>query len=883
MKELFLLDASGYLYRSYFAIRGITNGKGESTNALFGFIRSILKLQKDFPVTHFAAVFDGPKGIEKRVQIYRDYKAHRAKMPDDLRYQMGWAQQFCDLYGLPKLVIEGVEADDTLGACAQVGLNHSMKTYLCTTDKDLAQLVNDHVFLLNTFKENLISGAKEVEETFGVPPEKMVDYLAICGDASDNVPGISGIGPKTASTLLKTYGSLDQLLQIPEGLTPKQKSAFEENKEIVLMSRDLVTIDTNVVVPQDLDFYQIKKCDPEPLKAFYASMGFNSLLKELKETAPQKEEVYSYELIESQQALEKLIEELQKQKELCFDTETTSINPLVADIVGIGIGYQEGKAWYIPLNGNIEKAQALALLKPLFENPEISFYGHNVKYDWHVMKGCGITIKNIGFDTIIASYLLNSHQRQHSLDHLCLTLFGKVKIPITDLIGKGKNEISMLDVPIEKVATYCAEDVDYTIRLKNVLEKQLKERGLEKLFYKIELPLLSVLAHMEQNGIYVDTTILKKQGIEISKECQNLAEQIYQLAGQEFNINSPKQVSEILFGKIGIRPPKKTETGFSTSAQVLEEIEHLHPIIGKILEYRTVEKLRSTYIETLPLEVNPKTGRIHPNFNQSGTATGRLSCQDPNLQNIPIRTDVGSRIREAFEPQVKTASFLSADYSQIELRILAHFSEDPNLIQAFLSGVDIHAYTASLVFGISPKDVTKEQRRQAKAVNFGIIYGQQAFGLSKELGISVDEAKKFIAAYFQQYPKVKDFLESCKESARKTSKAVTICGRERQIPEILSKNPQLRGFAERLAINTPLQGTAADLIKIAMIGLDKILEKNPQFGKMVLQIHDELIFEVPDSQLDKFSLLVKETMEGALKFKVPLIVDISVGKNWKSC
>lgn len=878
MKKLYLLDASGYLYRSYFAIRGITNAKGESTNALYGFTRSVQKLFNDFQPDYFAAVFDGPRGIAARKTLYADYKAHRAKTPEDLRYQIGWAQEYCDLMGLSKLVIEEVEADDTMGSVAKWAKRAGVEVYLCTSDKDMAQLVNDNVFLLNTFNENLILDKAGVQQKWGIAPSQMIDYLAICGDASDNIPGIAGIGPKTAANLLHTHGNLDTLLQIPESLSPKQKILFKENKELVNLSRQLVTIVTDVAIPREESFYKVQKPRIGELKSFFTKMNFNSLLKDL-EGAQEPEVGIDYQLIDTEEKLASLVKTLEKEKEICFDTETTDTHPLRAEIVGIGLGVKERQAWYIPLNGQMPCENARALLKPLFENSKIGFYGHNVKYGWHVLKKWGITVANLSFDTILASYLLHSHSRQHSLDHLSLVHFSKIKTPIQDLIGKGKNQITMMHVPIEKAAAYCAEDVDYTIRLKTLLEKELEERGLQDLFYKLELPVLQVLARMEQNGIYLDKDVLAKQGIEILKECQSLTEQIYELAAEKFNVNSPKQVGEILFGKMGLRPPKKTQTGFSTSAQVLEELQHVHPIVGKILEYRTVEKLRSTYIETLPLQVVPYTGRIHPTFNQSVAATGRLSCQDPNLQNIPIRSEVGKKIREAFRPEKNNWSFLAGDYSQIELRLLAHFSQDPNLCKAFHNKEDVHAYTASLVFHIPLAEVTSAQRRQAKAVNFGIIYGQQAFGLSKELGISMEEAKTFIEAYFKQYPKVQEYLEASKEQARKTHKAVTVCGREREIPEITSKNPQLRNQAERLAINTPLQGSAADLIKLAMIRIDRMLAEE----KMVLQVHDELIFEVPDTHLESFSPRVKEVMEGAMKLGVPLVVDISIGKNWKIC
>ena len=522
-------------------------------------------------------------------------------------------------------------------------------------------------------------------------------------------------------------------------------------------------------------------------------------------------------------------------------------------------------------------------LKPLLENPEIAYIGHHIKYDLHVLANAGISLGRIGFDTLIASYLTHPHVQRHNLDQLALTHFSHTKIPIEDLIGKGKNQKSMEEVPIEKVCAYCCEDVDYTLRLKETLTPMLQEEGLMPLFNDIEIPLISVLARMERKGIYVDTAVLKSMSKEVSSDLRHLEKKIYHLAGESFNINSPKQLSLILFEKMGITPPKKTQTGYSTAADVLESLKNEAPIVQLILEYRTLEKLRSTYIDTLPEQVLPATERIHCTFNQSMTATGRLSCHDPNLQNIPVRTELGKKIRSAFKPERASDRFLSADYSQIELRILAHLSEDPILIQAFEEGEDIHAHTASQVFGVRLKEVTPHMRHQAKAVNFGIIYGQQAYGLSKELGIPQREAAAFIETYFKRYHRIKDFLEFCKEAAAKTGRAITLTGRKRPIPDILSKNQMLRIQAERLAVNTPLQGTAADLIKIAMLSIDALLQKEPELGAMLLQIHDELLFETPQAQVDLLAKKVKKMMENAMQLKVPLVVDISIGKNWGEC
>jgi len=890
MEKLFIIDASGYLYSSYFAIRNMTNSKGESTNALFGFIRSVLKLLKDFQPSHIVAVFDGPNNAQAREILYPQYKAHRSATPPDLPYQIAWAQEFCSLMGIPFLNVPQVEADDTMGTVAVWAAKRHCISYLCTTDKDLCQLVNDQILMLNTRKDNQISGPAEVEQIYGVLPSQMIDLLAMIGDSSDNVPGLPGIGPKTAASLLKEFGSLDNLLAHPEKISEKKRAIIVDNADKALLSRRLVTIDLSVSVPHGDDFYRLKPPQFSLLQSFYSKMNFNSLLKELDafNPAPQasqtgEKQISEYTLIDDENDLKELISFLQTQKEICFDTETTEIQPIKADLVGIGFGVKPEKAWYVPVNGKIGLKTVLEAVKPLFENPSIGFFGHNVKYDYHILKNYGITVANICFDTILASYLLNSHNRQHSLDFLALQFFGKVKIDISELIGKGKKIISMRNVPIDKVATYCCEDVDYTCRLKEILEKEIKERGLDKLMQEIELPLLKILAGMERHGIFLDIPYLERMSVDIQRQIKAVEQDIYRHAGEEFNINSPKQLSHILQHKLLIPLPKKTATGFSTSADILESLKDVHIIAHDLLDYRSLEKLRSTYVENLPQEVYSKTQRIHCTFNQSVAATGRLSCQDPNLQNIPIRTEEGRKIREAFKPQWPEWSFLAGDYSQIELRLLAHLSEDPNLIQAFQNNEDIHSYTAALIFNIPISQVSREQRYQAKAVNFGIIYGQQAFGLAKELKIDVKEAAVFIDTYFKRYRRVKEYIEYCKTQARTFGKAVTFTGRERLIPEINSKNGQLRLFAERLAVNTPIQGAAADLIKLAMIAIEKRLTQETLKGYMILQIHDELIFELPDEETNIFTTLVRETMENVFQLKIPLIVDITLGKNWKEC
>lgn len=886
MKKLFILDVSGYIFRAYFALPPMTSPEGESTNGLFGFIRSILKLFKEFGPEHIVAVFDGPENKKQRVEIYEKYKANRIRLHEDLPEQMERAKEFCELIGIPHIEVPGVEADDTMGSIAVWAARHGTDVYLCTSDKDFAQLVNERILILNTWKDNLIVDRVKVEELYGVAPEQIIDYLAIVGDASDNIPGLKGFGPKTAVPLLKEFGSLDNLLAHSDKVKgAKKQETLREEADIARMSRRLATIHTDVPFPQEARFFIKSPPELAGLKAFYIRMGFNTLVKELDSVLhkiePQEETVYR--LVDDEESLQHMLAYLEKHKEISFDTETTSLRPLSAQLVGIGFSVKKAEGFYVPLNGKLGAERVLEAFKPFFANPGLSFFAHNAKYDLHVLANRDIQIKHLSFDTILASYILNSASRRHSLDSLALQYFGKLKTPITELIGSGKKEIGMDEVPLKKVSDYCCEDVDYTLRIKEILESQVHKRKLDKLLYDVELPLTRVLAKMERAGMYLDKEKLSAFSKELVQEIALVEEEVYLLAGEKFNISSPKQLSNILFEKMGIKPLKKTATGLSTRAEVLEALAAEHPIAEKLLAFRSLEKLRSTYVDILPAEINPETGRIHPTFSQYITATGRLACQDPNLQNIPVRTEQGRRIRQAFKPQKKGWSYLSADYSQIELRLLAHLSEDPELIKAFKHGEDIHAHTASLVFGVPLKEVSSTQRHQAKAINFGIIYGQQAFGLSQELRIDVRSAAAFIEAYFERYPRVYDFVDSCVKQTRKTGKSVTMIGREREIPEIHSSNAVIRNQAERLAINTPLQGSAADLIKLAMLEIDRLLTARGMEGYMVLQIHDELIFEVPDEEISELKPLVREAMEGVFSLKVPLIVDVAVGKNWAEC
>lgn len=936
MKKLFILDASGYIYRSYFAITQMTNGQGESTNALFGFLRSVMKLFKDFHPEHCVAVFDGPNNADSRTAIYAAYKAHRSSMPDDLRYQIAWARECCDLMGIPHLNISGVEADDAMGSVAVWAANLGTDVFLCSGDKDLCQFVDEKIKILNTFKDNLILGSKEVEEQFGVPPRLIVDFLAITGDASDNVPGLSGFGPKTAAALLKQYGSLNAILAAADAMQGKKRETIINEGSQALLSKRLIEIDTSLDIPKEESYYRLKEPNVPALKEFYTKMRFHSLLKELISAIPAKKEnerenemqithseathphetmhptvqadlvgeivnpseatkeraapltrIVNYNLVDDETSYKALLCALQDQKEICINIEATSERFMEATIVGIGFCYQEAVTYYLPFNGFLAHMCGvnviLEKLKIILENPKIAFYGHNIKRLYGLLAGVGIQVATFSFDTMLASYALNAHHRQHSLNHLVLEHFGKVLPTILDPSDKKKRAVPIADADISKASTYTCSRVDAIYELKQIFSSQIGSRNLQHLLYDIEIPLAPVLAKMERHGIYLNVPYLHVMSEDISLLIRKYEQEIYTMAGETFNINSPKQLSVILFDKLGIKPPKKTATGLSTNVDVLESLKEKYPIAIKLLEYRTIEKLRSTYVDALPNEVNPHTHRIHCNFNQTVAATGRLSSQDPNLQNIPVRSEIGRKIRAAFCPEKAGWSFLAADYSQIELRLLAHYSEDPELMRAFHNNEDVHTHTAATIFNIPINEVTKIQRYQAKAVNFGIVYGQQAYGLSQELGIDVNKASAFINAYFDKFKRVKDFVESCKEKTRSTGKAVTLTGRERLIPEIHSKNGMLRTAAERLAVNTPLQGTAADLIKLAMISVDNALTAQFKRGYLILQIHDELLFEAPDEDLSSMETLVRKEMEEVWKLQVPLIVDVSVGKNWEVC
>jgi DNA polymerase-1 len=902
MDKLYIIDAVNFLFRAYYAIGALTNSTGESTNALYGFVRTLFKLIRDFSPKYLVSVFDGPDNKSTRKMIYQEYKSHRARAPEDLYPQLDLAMQFCSIAGIPYLSVPNVEADDTMGSIAQWASEQGVSTYLCTGDKDLCQLVNDKIHILNVHKNNCEVDAQYVKEVFGVLPTQIVDLLALMGDTSDNIPGVAGIGAKTAAALITEFGSLDVLLDNLDKIkSEKKRQLLEEGRGSALISKRLAQLQLDISFPKEAEFFLLRKPDSERLKEFYQRFSFSSLLRELApEEVREPTTPTEYQIVDTESGLMDLLQKLCQIHELAIHLETTDPHPFLSRIVGIALSSKEREGWYIPCNGKLTKERVLALLSPLFASSEITWIGHNMKEALHALANEGVALKHQLFDTMIASYLLSPHTASHTLELLSLEHFN---IHLSRIgIDKGMKEGDIAHLPVEEVGRCSCEAVDYTFRLFHVLSKAISENGrsqknlgretvyrtssiflgIERVLQEVELPLIPILFSMERSGITLDRERLQQFSEQLTKEIGKIEQEIFSLAGESFNVNSPKQLSNILFEKMQIKGMKKTTTGYSTNSDVLEAIRDRSPIIPKIQHHRILAKLRSTYTNAL-LEAQQADGKIHCTFNQSVTATGRLSCQSPNLQNIPIRTEEGITIRKAFVPSQSDFVFLAADYSQIELRLLAHYSEDPLLLSAFLNREDVHKATAAHVFRIPLSAVTEEMRYQAKSVNFGILYGQSPFGLAQQIGISQQEAADFITLYFVRYPKVKEFIERCKEAVRRDGYAMTMFGRKRPIPDINSSNALSRSAAERLAVNTPLQGTAADLIKLAMITSCSALQRNPTLGSLLLQIHDELLFETPKNRVDALGELAREAMEGVCSLKVPLVVDISIGKNWGEC
>ncbi len=898
-KKLFLIDGSAIAYRAYFAFinNPLRNSRGENTSAIFGFLRFLFMILDNEAPDYLAVVFD-PPGPTLRHQQFKAYKATREKMPDDMRDQVPRIHQVLDALNVPILEFPGYEADDVIGTLAKRAERQGFDTYLVTGDKDFLQLVGDGVKMYNvkrTGEPAEVLDAEAVRAKIGLPPEKIVDYLGLMGDTSDNIPGVPGIGEKTAVKLVQAYGTLEAVLEHAEEVgRANVRENLKRHRDDALLSKRLVQIHTDLPIEVDLMALRRQPPDRERVIALFRDLEFNSLIERFK-TGRETPEV-DYEIVQSEPELRALLERLKRAKKMVVDLEASHQDPMRADMVGLALAFRPGKAFYLPVrvakrdgrrevllqtDGELFDGIPLRdLLRPVLEDAGVKKCGHNIKYDMLVLARHGIELQGLDFDTMVASYLINPTLRQHNLDALALEHLNYVKKRTSDLIGKGKKQISMADVPVEAVAPYACEDADITLRLQAVFEPILKKHHLEDLFRNVELPLIYVLMDVERTGVALDLAFLKQMSEELGQRLQALETRIYELAGETFNINSTQQLGEILFDKLKLPKKKRTKTGYSTDASVLEELARLHELPRTLLEYRELSKLKSTYVDALPSLVNPETGRVHTSYNQTVAATGRLSSSDPNLQNIPIRTEIGRRIRRAFVPGDAEHVIVDADYSQIELRIMAHLSQDPVLMEAFHNNEDIHAKTASLVFMVPPEELTPDHRRRAKEINFGIMYGMNEYGLAARLDISREEAREFIASYFATYYKVKEFIDRTIAQVEEQGYVTTLLNRRRYLPEIRSKNRSIREFAKRTAVNTPIQGTAAELIKIAMVRIWRRLRQEQRQTRMIMQVHDELVFEAPKAEVEAVRPLIRAEMEQAMHLDVPIKVDIGVGPNW---
>ncbi len=913
---LILVDGSSYLYRAFHALPPLTNSKGLPTGAVKGVINMMRRLQKDYPESTVVVVFDA-KGKTFRDDMYSEYKANRPPMPDDLRLQIEPIHNIIQAMGLPMLVIDGVEADDVIGTLAIQAAAIAQPVVVSTGDKDIAQLVNQHITLVNTMTNTVLDRAGVIEK-FGVPPELIIDFLALLGDKSDNIPGVPGVGEKTALGLLQGIGSLDAIFQNlnevarldfrgAKNMAPK----LEEHKELAYLSYQLATIKTDVEMPEDISQLHNQAPDQARLAELFAELEFKSWVNELSNTehlentssvgravdAPVAEVVAipvkaniikEYQTVLTEAQLADWVVKIKAGELIAVDTETTSLDYMVADLVGISIAVEAGQAAYIPFGHDylgvpeqLSKDLVLAILKPLLEDVTIKKVGQNLKYDMSIFAQHGINLQGIEFDTMLESYVLDSVATRHDMDSLAEKYLGEQTIKFSDVAGKGAGQLTFNQVALEEAGPYAAEDADITLRLHQALWPQVSaQSALTKVFTDIELPLVPVLSRIERVGALVDDTLLFQQSQELALRIAELEREAWDLAGQEFNLASPKQLGEILFTKLEIPVLKKTAKGApSTKEEVLQELALDYPLPKVLIEHRGLAKLKSTYTDKLPVMINRATRRIHTSYNQSGTATGRLSSSDPNLQNIPVRNAEGRRVRQAFIA-ANGSKMVAADYSQIELRIMAHLSEDPSLLAAFAAGQDIHRATAAEVFSMHPDEVTTDQRRSAKAINFGLIYGMSAFGLAKQLNIGRKQAAEYIDTYFDRYPGVLNYMNNVRSSAAEVGYVETFFGRRLYLPEINSRNGMRRQAAERTAINAPMQGTAADIIKLAMISVDDWLQNSDLRSVMIMQVHDELVLEVPEDELQVVSEGLMQRMESAASLKVPLLVDVGVGDNW---
>ncbi len=884
-KTLYLIDGSAYIYRAYHAIRHLANSKGLPTNATFGFTRMLIKLIEDRSPEYVVMFFDA-KGPTFRHEIYQDYKSNRPPMPEDLSIQIPYIKEITHGFNIPVVEMQGFEADDLIGTFRYRAEKAGFSVVMVTGDKDFVQLVTDKAIIWDPMKEKT-TDMRTVRDVFGVEPYQMIDVMALSGDASDNIPGVPGIGPKTALFLIKTFGSIERLYEHVHTITKKkQRENLIQHKEQAFLSKKLVKIDINVPLSFNTEEFRFKEPDTARLSGLFKNLEF----RQLQQAFPKRSDLSNknYRPIFDMAAFSELIARLGTAGVFAVDTETTSKDPMKAELVGLSFSMKRDEAFYIPCAHDypeapvqLELKNVLNLLKPVLENPDVKKIGQNIKYDWMVLKRHGINLNGVIFDTMVASYLINPSKRAHNLDQIALDFLDHKTITYKEILGKEKKDISFSKIPLGKAVPYSCEDADITLMAYDVLMPILEKAGLMELYNNVELPLVPVLMRMEMTGICVDREKLLDLSKSFEHQLEQLESMIYSIAGEEFNIKSSQQLGKILFEKLKLPVQKKTrkKTGYSTDVNVLTALADKHELPELILRHRTLAKLKSTYTDALLDLVHPKTGRIHTSYNQTVTATGRLSSSNPNLQNIPIRTDEGIEIRKTFVPR-EGWTLISADYSQIELRILAHYADDDILIEAFKNDEDIHTRTATEVFQVFPSFITSELRRQAKVINFGIVYGMSPYGLSKELGISQKMAKTYIDNYFTRYKGVKRFIDRTISDARKTKKTSTLLGRIRLLPDINSPNRIVREFAERTAINTPIQGTAADLIKLAMIHVDAAFRKSGLNSVMLLSVHDEIVFEVPPEEFESVKSLVKEIMEGIWSLKVPLKVNVASGKNW---
>ena len=936
-KRLFLLDAYALIFRGYYALikNPRINSKGMDTSAIMGFMNSLLDVIRREKPDHLAVCFDKGGSVE-RTDMFEAYKANRDATPDAIRIAIPYIQNILEAMHIPSVVLEGWEADDIIGTLSKQAEKEDYKVFMVTPDKDFGQLVSENIFMYRPARMGNgieIWGIPEIQKRFGVErPEQVIDYLGMMGDASDNIPGLPGVGDKTAKKFIAEFGSMENLLANTDKLKGKMKEKIEENKELGILSKKLATICIDCDVTFNASDYELSRPDFEKVQEIFEELEFRRLKEqflklfsnESEETVTQvtgtptgkKQEqdagsgqfslfgspsdspvtikdyssrqtitdvAHAYQSIAPGMALKLFLQNLMKQTSVCFDTETTGLNPLTAELVGIAFSWEATKGFYIPFSEDKAEAQALIEeLRPFFESEKIEKIGQNLKYDIKVLDKYNVDVKGPLFDTMLAHYLINPDMR-HNMDVLAETYLNYTPISITELIGKkGKNQLNMREVPVEKQTEYAVEDADITFQLAQHFRPELKEANTEKLFQEIEIPLLRVLADMELEGINLDKEFLNSLSSDLNNDIAALEKKIYEDAGTEFNIGSPKQLGEILFDKLKlVEKPKKTKTGqYSTAEDVLSYLAKDHEIIQNVLDYRGLAKLKSTYVDALPEQVEPSTGRVHTDYMQTVAATGRLSSNNPNLQNIPIRTERGRQVRKAFIPRDENYTLLAADYSQIELRIIAALSEETTMIEAFKNGEDIHASTASKVFDIPIEQVTREQRSNAKTVNFGIIYGVSAFGLSNQTDLSRSEAKELIDTYYKTYPKLRNYMSEQVDFARENGYVQTVLGRRRYLKDINGSNAIVRGAAERNAVNAPIQGSAADIIKIAMINIHKKLEEGNYKSKMLLQVHDELVFDIYNPELEELKTLIKSEMENAYKLDVPLDVEVGVGENW---